>query len=64
MKNVVDKTGAPIKGLFRKDDGSLAVVDHAGQKRSSVQKKVINDMHAEITDLKQQLKLILDKLNG
>lgn len=64
MIQVADRSGTPIKGLFKKSDGSLVVHDPAGLLKSKQQKNAFDTLNNEISELKQQMKLILDKING
>ncbi len=64
MIQVVDANGVPIKGLFKKADGSIVVKDQEALRKSQIQKNAFVALNNEVVDLKQQLKKILEKLNG
>lgn len=64
MKQVVDANGNPIKGLFKNNDGSIIVKDPDGLKKSQIQKNSFLALNNEVVDLRQQLRKILEKLNG
>jgi uncharacterized protein YdcH (DUF465 family) len=64
MKQVVDKNGAPVKGLFKKDDKSLVVLDREAFRRSQAQHAAIDTLNREVASLKDQMRQILEKLNG
>lgn len=68
MKQCIDEKGNVIKGLFKKDDGSLVVVDPEAYMRSMTQKANATKLQDEIESLKSQIsnimKLLNEKTNG
>lgn len=64
MKPVIDSSGTKIKNLFKNDDGSLVVRDSVGYARNKTSKDAFESINKEVAEMKQQLQLILEKLNG
>jgi hypothetical protein len=64
MKQVIDESGKVIKGLFRTESGALVVKNELGLKQSIAQHTSIDSLNKEITQLKDQIALILETLNG
>lgn len=55
MKQLSDSSGTPIRGLFRKDDGSIVVNDPQSLKKSELVAHNINKLNGEVSELKKQM---------
>lgn len=64
MKQVFDRAGFAIKGMFKKPDGSIVVHDDDAYNRSRLQHENINALNNEVAQLKEQVKQILEHING
>lgn len=64
MRPVIDSSGVRIKNLYQKYDGSLVVKDDAAFARSKTAKEAFDTLNKEVADLKQQIQLILEKINA
>jgi hypothetical protein len=51
MKQVVDASGNPIKGLFKKADGSVVVRNDAELKKNLTQHEAFDRLNNQITEL-------------
>lgn len=63
MKQVVDRSGEKIKGLFRNDDGSLVVVDSKRLMQAQMVKTNMDSLTNQIDTLQKQVKDILERIN-
>lgn len=63
MRQVVDRYGSPIKGLFRRADDSLVVIDDAEFMKNKLSHEAFESLNNEVQQLKAQMALILEKLN-
>ena len=63
MKQVVDRSGEKIKGLFREDDGSLVVIDNKRLMQAQMVKSNMESLTNQIDTLQNQVKEILEKRN-
>lgn len=64
MKPVADVNGVVIEGMFRNPDGSLTLNNHAAYKKNKLQHDKFSSLTKEVDLLKEQMKMILEKLNG
>lgn len=64
MKQIINREGAPIKGLFKKDDKSIVVLDRAAFIKNQSQHAAFETLNREVASLKEQMQKILEKLNG
>ena len=64
MKQVYDDRLQPINGLFRQDDGSLVVKDDNALKRSQAAHNVFDNINNELALLKEQMRVLLENING
>lgn len=66
MKQIADSNGIPIRGLFRKDDGSIVVNDPVGLKKNELVALNINKLNNEVDELKKQMAelMVLIKQKG
>lgn len=64
MKQILDKNGNIISGLFRNDDGSIVANDITTYKKNKLQHDKFTSLTNEVNLLKEQMKNILEKLNG
>jgi len=53
MKQIVNSRGELVHGLFKKEDGSIVVVDDQAWKKNLAAKNVIDSMRLEIDDLRK-----------
>jgi hypothetical protein len=51
MKQIVDSAGNPIKGLFKKPDGSVVVRNDAELKKNLIQHSTFDRLNNQITEL-------------
>lgn len=63
MKPCIDERGNILKGLFKKDDGSIVVIDPVALQRAQAQKSQVNKLVDEIELLKTQMHEIMKLLN-
>jgi len=63
MIQIADNMGAPIKGLFRGDDGSIVVVDKVSLLKHERSQNNINNLNNEVDSLKRQIADIMTLLN-
>lgn len=63
-KQVADKNGNVINGLFRNADNSLSLNNITEYQKSKLQHDNFASLSDEINLLKMQIKIILEKLNG
>jgi hypothetical protein len=64
MKQIVDRNGSPLKGLYKKDDRSIVVVDKAAFMKSRMQHDAFDSLQSEVNTLKKQMQKILEHING
>ena len=64
MRQVVDSNGNPIRGLFRRADDSLVVIDQQEFEKNKISHQAFEALNNEVSQLKNQMALILEKLNG
>jgi hypothetical protein len=64
MKQVVNDRGDIVNGLFRKEDGSLVVVDSLKLRQAKLLKHNFDSLSNQINTLQQQVQDILVKING
>jgi len=64
MKQIIDSSGQPINGMFRNSDGSLSLNISNEYKKNKLVHDNFNKLSSEILELREQMKLILEKLNG
>jgi hypothetical protein len=64
MKQVADLNGNAIDGMFRNKDGSLSLNNHSAYNKNKLQHDKFTSLTNEVNFLKEQMKLILEKLNG
>ena len=62
MKQVSDANGVPIRGLFRKEDGSIVVNDPVSLKKNELVALNINKLNSEVETLKKQIADIMTLL--
>lgn len=55
MKQISDSNGIPIRGLFRKDDGSIVVNDPVSLKKNELITNNINKLNSEVSELRTQM---------
>ena len=63
MRQVFDRSGNPIKGLFRRADDSLVVIDDAEFNKNKLSHDAFESLNKEVQQLKAQMALILEKIN-
>lgn len=64
MKKVVDARGSVIDGLYRNSDGSLTINNNTAFNKNNIQHRNFAKLMSEVSVLQEQMKLILEKLNG
>lgn len=64
MRQVVDQNGHPIKGLYRRSDDSLVVIDEEAFKKNKISHEAFDALNTEVMTLKRQMEQILGMLNG
>ena len=64
MKKVVDSSGNEIVGLYRNSDSSLTLNNQEAYRKNKLHHDKFTNMTTEIDILKEQMKQILEKLNG
>ena len=64
MRKVTDANGNIIDGLFRSNDGSLSLNNQAAYIKNKLQHNNFTSLTHEVELLKEQIKLILEKING
>lgn len=64
MKQVADINGNVVDGLFRNRDGSLSLNNQMAYKKNKLQHDKFTSLTDEVNLLKEQMKSILEKLNG
>jgi hypothetical protein len=64
MKQVVDSTGNFVDGMFRNSNGSLVLNTNTAYQKNKLQHDKFASLTSEVNLLKEQMKLILEKLNG
>lgn len=64
MRQVCDASGKPIKGLFRRADDSLVVIDPTEFEKNKISHDAFQALNNEVQSLKKQIEKILEKLNG
>lgn len=64
MKPIVDKNGNLISGLYRNKDGSIVNDDVNSYHKNKLQHDKFTSLTNEVNILKEQMKIILEKLNG
>jgi virulence-associated protein VapD len=65
MKQVIEKNGAPIQGLFRNDQGHILVNDPTALRKVMTEQQKIQEIEtlkSEVTEIKSLLKNLIDKL--
>jgi len=64
MRQVIDASGNPVKGLFRRADDSLVVINEAEFAKNKISHDAFESLNKEVMELKRQMKLILEHING
>lgn len=64
MIQVIDDSGREIRGLYRLENGALIVKNDAALRQSVAQYSTIEGLNKEINLLKEQIKTIMEHLNG
>jgi hypothetical protein len=64
MRQVCDVNGNPVKGLFRRADDSLVVVDPTEFQKNKISHDAFQALNNEVQTLKQQIAKILEHLHG
>lgn len=64
MRQVVDSSGIAIKGLFRRTDDSLVVVNHEEFVKNKISHDAFEALNNEVMTLRKQVNQILESLNG
>jgi cell division protein FtsB len=64
MRQVCDASGNPIKGLFRRADDSLVVVDPVEFQKNKISHDAFQALNNEVQSLKQQIAKILEHIHG
>ena len=64
MKQVADSNGNVVEGLFRHADGSLSLNNQAAYNKNKLQHDKFTSLTYEVNLIKEQITLILEKLNG
>ena len=64
MKQVIDNSGQIISDLIRNSDGSLSLNNGNAYNKNKLQHDNFNRLTTEIEQLREQMKIILEKLNG
>ena len=64
MKQIVDDDGNQIFGLYRCKDGSIVTVDISSYQKNKLQHDKFYSLTNEVNILKEQIKIILEKING
>lgn len=64
MRPVVDSHGTPIKGLYRRTDDSLVVIDEEAFMKNKISHEAFDALNIEVMTLKRQMEQILGMLNG
>lgn len=64
MKQVLNRNGDKIAGMFKTVTGAIVVNDKVALDRAMAQSNIIVSLNTEVNQLKEQMKLILEKLNG
>jgi hypothetical protein len=64
MRQVVDSTGVPVKGLYRRADDSLVVIDDCAFMKNKISHEAFDALNTEVMTLKRQIEQILGMLNG
>jgi hypothetical protein len=64
MKQIVDSSGAVIRGMFKTKDGAIVINDKFALDKAMSQSNIISSLNNEVNQLKEQMKMILEKLNG
>jgi hypothetical protein len=64
MNQVIDNNGALIRGLYKKADGSLVVNDPQAFNQKKLHHETISSLNNEVATLKEQVKQILEHING
>jgi hypothetical protein len=62
MRQVFDKNGNPIKGLFRRVDDSLVVINSTEFEKNKLSHDAFQSLNNEVQTLKAQIAEILEKL--
>lgn len=63
MRQVLDKSGNPIKGLFRRSDDSLVVINQAEFERNRISHEAFESLNTEVRELKKQMEQVLGILS-
>jgi len=64
MRQVVNSDGTVIKGLFRRADDSLVVVDSVEFQKNKISHDAFQALNSEVQSLKQQIAKILEHIHG
>lgn len=64
MRQVFDSNGVPIKGLFRRSDDSLVVINPEEFTKNKISHEAFETLNKEVMDLKFQVQQILEKIHG
>lgn len=64
MKQVVDRNGGVIKGLFRTESGSILVDDPSALQKSQLSQAAFESLSNEVQTLKNQINEILKHIHG
>lgn len=63
MKQVFDSKGNPVKGVFKKDDGSIVVKNETELVKNLKQHNIFDRLNTQIQDLTERLTRIESFLN-
>ncbi len=64
MRQVVDNAGNPVKGLFRRADDSLVVINPDEFAKNKISHDAFQALNNEVMILKNQMEKVMEMLNG